>query len=132
MTAVVGRDRERAKIASLFDAPGDGAGILLIEGEAGIGKTTLWRAGIDVAREAGYRILACAGAEAETQLSFTALRDLLEDVFDEVADELPAPQRDVLAVLLLRDDVGAHDGIVSRLDAFEAEVEKAAAADAEA
>jgi DNA-binding CsgD family transcriptional regulator len=104
MTAVVGRDRELANIASLFDAPGDGARILVIQGEAGIGKTTLWRAGIDVARDAGYRVLACAGAEAEAQLSFTALRDLVGEVFDEVADELPAPQRDVLAVVLLRDE----------------------------
>ena len=103
MNAVVGRDRELARIASLFDAPDDGARILLIQGEAGIGKTTLWRAGIDVAREGGYRVLSCAGAEAEAQLSFTALRDLVGEVFDVVADELPAPQRDALAVVLLRD-----------------------------
>lgn len=61
MTAVVGRDRELADIASFLEA-GDGARrVLLIEGEAGIGKTTLWRAGLDAARDRGYPVLTCVG-----------------------------------------------------------------------
>src|SRR5690242_15822203 len=105
MTAVVGRDRELAEIVSFLDLADGAPRVVLIEGEAGIGKTTLWRTGLDVAREAGYRVLACAGAEAETQLSFSALRDLVGPVFDEVADELPLPQRRVMAAVLLREDV---------------------------
>src|SRR5262245_16711757 len=104
MNAVVGRDREVAEITSFLDIADGASRVLLIEGEAGIGKTTLWRAGIHAARELGYRVLACAGAESETQLSFTAIRDLLADAFDDVAEDLPPPQRDRLAVVLLREE----------------------------
>lgn len=81
-------------IRDLFDE--EPTAFLVIEGEAGPGKTTLWNAGIAEARERGYRVLACAAAGSEAQLSFTALRDLLADVFDDVADKLPAPQRRAL------------------------------------
>jgi hypothetical protein len=67
VTAVVGRDRKLAEITSFLELA-DRKRILLLEGDAGIGKTTLWRAGVDAARE-----LACAGAKSETQLSFTAV-----------------------------------------------------------
>jgi hypothetical protein len=42
---------------------------LVIEGEAGIGKTTLWRAGVDAARERSYRVLTATPTAAETALS---------------------------------------------------------------
>jgi DNA-binding CsgD family transcriptional regulator len=100
----IGRDRELAEIASFLDIVDDTPRVLLIEGEAGIGKTTLWRAGVAEARERGYRVLACTGAEAEAQLAFTALRDLIDPAFDEIADELPTPQRRALAVTLLREE----------------------------
>jgi DNA-binding NarL/FixJ family response regulator len=104
MSAVVGRDRHLAEIASFLDVAGGVSRLLLVDGEAGIGKTTVWRAGVEVARDLGYRVLVCSGAESETQLSFTGLRDLLDPVFDEIANELHAPQRHALAVTLLRDE----------------------------
>ena len=106
MTAVVGRDRELAEITSVLDLADGDPRILLLEGDAGIGKTTLWRAGVDDARILGYRVLACAGAESETKLSFTAVRDLVAEAFDEVADDLPPPQRRAMEVVLLRADAG--------------------------
>ena len=48
---------------------------LVIEGEAGIGKTTLWRAGIAAAEEGGYRVLSTRSAQAESQVSKTPLQD---------------------------------------------------------
>src|ERR687888_1345676 len=104
MSRVVGRDRELAEIASFLEL-GDGAPrILLIEGEPGIGKTTLWSAGVDEARRQGYRVLLCTASRSETHLSFTGLRDLLEAGFDDVANELPTPQRRALDVVLLREE----------------------------
>src|SRR6266511_3108155 len=104
MTTVVGRDRELAEISSFLGTADDGPRALLIEGEAGIGETTLWRVGVEEARERGYRVLVSAGAESETHLSFTALRDLVADVFDDVAEDLPPPQRRIIAVILLREE----------------------------
>ncbi len=44
--AIVGRDREVAAIAPFLDGVGAGFGALLFAGPAGIGKTTLWEAGV--------------------------------------------------------------------------------------
>ena len=49
-------------------------------------------------------VLRCGPGEHESRLSFAALRDLLEDAYDETAAKLPAPQRRALAVALLREE----------------------------
>ena len=99
---LIGREPERGAVAEWLASRAPP--VFLIEGEAGIGKSSLWRAGVEAGHEAGYRVLACTAAGAETQLSFTTIRDLLSDAFDEIADELPAPQRHALAVTLLREE----------------------------
>lgn len=104
MDAVVGRDRELEEIGSFLDRGATAPGVLVLEGEPGIGKTTLWRAAVDAARARGFRVLSCAGSGSEAQLSFAAVHDLLGEVFDEVTDELPPPQRRALAVTLLREE----------------------------
>src|SRR2546427_2894387 len=53
-------------------------GALVLEGEPGIGKTALWRAGVEYARERGLAVLASSPSGSETQLSFSALGDLLD------------------------------------------------------
>ena len=79
---------------------------LLFEGEAGIGKTTLWSAGIDQARRRGWQVLTCRPVQPEAALSFSALGDLLEPVPDSVLGRLPGPQRRALDVALLRAEPG--------------------------
>jgi predicted ATPase len=74
---------------------------LVLEGEAGIGKTMLWQAALDGARARGLRVLECAPGNEETQLSFSALSDLLAGVVGEVAGTVPPPQRRALEVALL-------------------------------
>ena len=74
----------------------------MLNGEAGIGKTTLWEAGVDAARERGMRVLVARASGAEARLSFAALIDLLEPVGPEALAQLPAPQRSALEVALLR------------------------------
>jgi DNA-binding CsgD family transcriptional regulator/tetratricopeptide (TPR) repeat protein len=101
---LVGRDAEAGAVAAFLAATAALPRALVLEGEAGIGKTTLWRAGVERARADGYRVLACAPSAAEAQLSFVAMRDLLTDAFDDVAGELPAPQRRALAITLLREE----------------------------
>ncbi len=57
-------------------------------------------------------MLSASPAEAETQLPFAALGDLLTDMFHSVADELPSPQRRALGAALLLDE--AEDGALDR------------------
>jgi len=80
---------------------------ILIEGTAGIGKSTLLEAAVDAATERSIGVLRCNPGDHESRLSFAALRDLLEDAYDETAAKLPAPQRRALAVALLREEPAA-------------------------
>ena len=77
---------------------------LVIEGTAGIGKSTLLDAAVDAARNRSVGVLRCGPGDHESRLSFAALRDLLEHAYDETAAKLPAPQRRALAVALLREE----------------------------
>jgi DNA-binding CsgD family transcriptional regulator len=103
MGAVVGRDRELAEIASFLDGSDGAPRVLLVEGEAGIGKTTLWRAGVETAvRELSYRVLEAGPAEKESTFAYSVVGDLLEPVLGEALAELPVPQGRALEVALLR------------------------------
>lgn len=96
---IVGREAELEAVEAFFADLRSPTG-LLFEGEAGIGKTTLWRHAIEIAEEHGFRVLSCTGSSAETQLAFTALGDLVEGSLEEVLADLPAPQRTALEVAL--------------------------------
>ena len=103
MTAdVVGREPELAILDRFLDSLPAGPGALLLSGEAGIGKTTVWKEGLDGALQRGYRTLSCGPVEAETRLSYAALGDLLEPVLEDALPTLPEPQRRALEVALLR------------------------------
>ena len=103
-SAVVGRDQEVATLLDFLETPGALPGALVFEGEAGIGKTTLWRAGLEHAIAHSYRVLSCRPSGSETPLSFAALGDLVEPVLDDILIELPNPQRRALVVALLLED----------------------------
>jgi len=79
----------------------------VLEGEAGIGKTTLCRSGIAMAERAGFQVLEARPVEPECSLAFATLGDLLGGVLDDILPTLPAPQRRSLEVaLLLSEDDG--------------------------
>ncbi len=101
---IVGREGEIDRLHGFLNR--DAPGALLLVGQPGIGKTTLWEAGVDAAVERGHRVLAARSSGAEAQLAFASLIDLLDRV--ETADlaGLPAPQRRALEVALLRVEAG--------------------------
>jgi DNA-binding CsgD family transcriptional regulator len=107
---VYGRDVELAAGEQFLDGLPAGPAALLLEGDAGIGKTTVWRALLDGAAARSTRLLACQPVASETKLSHAALADLLADAADEVLPRLPEPQRRALAVALLREEPGADGG----------------------
>jgi DNA-binding CsgD family transcriptional regulator len=78
---------------------------LVIDGEAGIGKTSLFDATLTKAREHGFAIFSCRPAAAEAAFSFAALADLLSPVLPEGLGRLPEPQRRALAAALLLDEL---------------------------
>lgn len=99
---VIGRERELAELAALVSGLADGPVVALIQGEAGIGKTTIWEAGLATAEDAGVPVLVSRAVEGEMRLSFTAVGDLMDGRLDSVLPELPGPQGDALEVALLR------------------------------
>jgi DNA-binding CsgD family transcriptional regulator len=104
---LIGRQEELSLLAGFLANLEVGPRALLLEGEAGIGKTALWQAGLAHARARGQRTLACRAAGSEVKLSFAALGDLLAGAPQEALPALPAPQRRALeAALLLADPEG--------------------------
>ena len=55
-------------------------GALVVEGPAGIGKTVLLAAGLDMAASEGFRVLRARGAELEREYAFGVVRQLIEPV----------------------------------------------------
>jgi DNA-binding CsgD family transcriptional regulator len=104
-TSVVGRDAELAALNDFLAGIPEGATLCVLEGEAGMGKTTLWRACLDQAAQDGLRTLEAEPAASEAELSFAGLGDLLDPVLDEALEPLPAGQRAALARALVLDDV---------------------------
>jgi len=91
-----GRRDERAVMDGLLDDARTGrSGVLVLRGEAGIGKTTL----LERARESAsdFRLLRAVGVESEMELAFAALHQLCAPV-DDLVDRLPAPQREALEI----------------------------------
>jgi DNA-binding CsgD family transcriptional regulator len=103
---VVGRDGEFVAASEFLDSLDMGPAALVFVGEPGIGKTTLWRTTVELEQSRGCRVLKAQPAEAEAQLAFAVLADLVEPVFESVVAELPEPQRHGLAVALLREAPG--------------------------
>jgi DNA-binding CsgD family transcriptional regulator len=99
---VVGREEELASVAAFVDGVPDAPTALVLEGEAGIGKSTVWLAGVGYARARGLRVLSSRPAEAERSLAYAGLVDLLDEVVDETLPALSTPRRHALEVAMLR------------------------------
>jgi DNA-binding CsgD family transcriptional regulator len=99
---VFGRDAELAELAAFLDDVPSGPSAFLLDGDPGVGKTTLWNQALTAARSRAFRVLTCRPTESETKLSFAALGDLLGRVLQEVHPSLPPPQRRALDVAMLQ------------------------------
>lgn len=84
-------------------------GALVIEGEPGIGKTTLWLAAVRGAHHLGWQVLSCRPVPSEAGLPYVGMADLLHAVPEPGFAELPPPQRRAMAVALLREEAGEGD-----------------------
>ena len=104
---VVGRRTELERVERFLGDVHEGPRALALTGPAGVGKSTVWRAGAERAAAGGWRVLSARPTGAEASLSFAALGDLLRPVDEAVLDALPAPQRHALDVASLRESAEA-------------------------
>ena len=102
---IVSREDEVALLHAFAGRSEQGPATLVIDGEPGIGKSTLWRAGVEQARDEGLRVLSSRPAEAEHGLAYAGLGDLFEAVLDDVLPALSPPRRRALGVAMLLEDV---------------------------
>jgi hypothetical protein len=92
----VGRERELEALDEMLGRARQTPERLSLVGHPGIGKTSLWLAGVQRAREQGFQVLVARPAEPEQPLAFSALSDLFADAHEEVST-LPVPQRRAIA-----------------------------------
>lgn len=105
---MIGRERELDAVSAVMDAADRLPINVVLAGEPGIGKTTVWNAAVERATAAGMRVLGSRPAGSEVRLTFSGLTDLLTPVVDEVLPFLPGPQRRAIEVALLRSDDGGR------------------------
>ena len=98
---LLGRAAELGEVAD-FLAPAPRGRVLVVCGEPGIGKSTVWETGVDRARAGGFAVWCARAGEAEAQLSFAGLADLVEGAGPAVLAGLPPPQRHALEVAVRR------------------------------
>jgi DNA-binding CsgD family transcriptional regulator len=93
---LLGREREREVLDRLLDGGRGGrGGVLVVHGEAGVGKTALLEYAAEAGRE--FRIARTSGVEAEMELPYAAVQQLCSSFF-ELLEHLPQPQHDALGV----------------------------------
>ncbi len=92
---LIGRENELERLLrALETARGGGSDVLVVRGEAGMGKTALLQALIAAAD--GMTVLRARGVESERAVPFAALAELCEPVLD-LRDRLPGAQAAALA-----------------------------------
>ena len=101
--ALIGRDEELQRLGHFLEAVPQGARALVVEGEAGAGKTSLLRGALARASDGGALALTSRPAEAEASFAYAALGDLIRKHHDAWT-QLPDPQRRALEIALLLAD----------------------------
>jgi DNA-binding CsgD family transcriptional regulator len=104
---LLGRNHERDALDSLLDAAREGrSGVLVLVGEAGIGKTALLEYALGAAE--GMRVLRARGIESEARVPFGGLLELLRPALGAL-EAIPRPQADALAGALALRPPAAQD-----------------------
>lgn len=101
-TEIVGREAVLAEVERFAARVTEASSALVLRGEPGIGKSTVWAAAADRLAHVGCLVLESRPGEAEVRFGFAAMRDVLRPVEDHIA-RLPMPMAHALRVVLLRD-----------------------------
>jgi len=110
---IIGRDAGLSRLRALVDPALPASQVLLVTGEAGMGKSVLLADAAERARAAGIRVLSVTGRESESRLAFAGLHQLLRPVLPAAAG-LPGRQAQaLLAALGLSADPGPADPLLT-------------------
>ena len=104
MTEMVGRAAELASILGWYAATAPPT--LVLDGPAGLGKTTLWAAGVSAIRDRGAHVIATSPTEAESRLSYSGLADLLAADLPLIEGAISLPQARALAIAIRLEEPG--------------------------
>ncbi len=93
--SLIGRSRELAELENAVIRSQPAGGAVLIEGDAGIGKSSLLSEITDRAVDGRYRVLTCTGLERASPVGYAALHQMLQPLLRQI-DLLPPRQREAL------------------------------------
>ncbi|MFI6645378.1 AAA family ATPase [Streptomyces sp. NPDC050504] len=99
--AMIGREREQEALSGFVTAAGGRA--LVLRGDTGVGKSALLDHVTGLASDAGHRVVRAAGVEAESELPFAGLHQLLYPLFPSI-DRLDDGHRRVFDVVFGRNE----------------------------
>src|SRR4029079_18938461 len=108
MPAVVHRPFELRTVSEFLRSVTQQPSGLVIEGEPGIGKTTVWLSAVEQARNSGYRVFSARVGQAESVLAYATVADLLRDINATVLAGLPDIQRVAVDRVLRPPGTGEH------------------------
>ncbi|MFG1992299.1 AAA family ATPase [Actinoplanes sp. NPDC048988] len=92
---MIGRETELAFLAGVLDDARSGGRVVVLEGDAGVGKTTVVDAVMDEAERRGLPVLLGVGVEGPAPVGYTGLFELLDPILGTAGD-LPERQRAAL------------------------------------
>ncbi|MBX7453856.1 AAA family ATPase [Mycolicibacterium sp. 3033] len=92
---MIGRDNELEAITAAAARVTDRGCALVVEGEPGIGKTTLLAAATAWTQSRGFTVLSCAGVQSQATVGYAGLHELVHPILG-CADALPEHQRTTL------------------------------------
>ncbi len=105
VSSLVGRDKAVVRVLAGVQPPYVDARAVLIDGPAGIGKTSLLRAGVAQAEAAGATVLYARPVETEASYAYATLGDLLGPVLGSLDSRLAEVHRGVLQRALATEDL---------------------------
>ena len=110
---IIGREAGLARLRGLVEPVPPAGQVLVVTGEAGMGKTVLLADAAERAQSAGMRVLSVTGRESESKLAFAGLHQLLRPVLSAAA-RLPGRQaRALQGALGLAPDPVSPDALLT-------------------
>lgn len=111
---IFGRSAELAAISDALASVSSGGTALVIDGEAGIGKSTLLASAAERALADGYRLLGCSGLQSQTKVGFAGIHELIHPLLGQAA-KLPRRQHSALMTSFGLEDGPAPDRLLVSL-----------------